>query len=92
MMDLTPWIIAWAVVTSAVLVLGYYRVILEMQGDPSMHLYSVEGNQRLEQATLERKIYWVDRCGQALTIASVILVVAIAMMWASDLGAGTLPV
>ena len=90
-MDLTPWIIAWAVVTTAVLALGYYRVILELQGDPSMHLYSVEGNQSLEQATLERKIYWVDRCGQALTIASVILVVAIAMMWASGLGAGTLP-
>ena len=90
-MDLTTWIIAWAVVTTAVVVLGYYRVILELQGDPGMHLYSVEGNQTLEQATLARKICGVDRCGQILTIVSVVLVVAIAIMWASGLGAATTP-
>jgi len=84
-MDLTTWMVAWAVVTTAVIVLAYYRLTLGLHEILGMRLGS--GQQAefyAEQRQVERKMEKLDILGVALTAMSAVMVVVIAILRALD--------
>jgi hypothetical protein len=82
------WIVVWAVVTTAVVVLAYYRMTLGLHEILGVRLGS--GHQAEfygEQLKLERKMDKLDVFGAILTGLSAIMVVVITILWAIEASA-----
>jgi hypothetical protein len=79
------WIVVWAIVTTAVVVLAYYRMTLGLHeilgvGLGSGHQAEFYG----KQLKLERKMDKLDVFGAILTGISAIMVVVITILWAIE--------
>ena len=83
-MDLTPWIIFWAAVTTVVMLLAFYRLSLGMHEDADLHLNEEDAAPNLEQAAMAKRIDLVEMIGKSLTVVSVLLVFFIAGVWAFE--------
>jgi uncharacterized membrane protein YhfC len=81
MAELVPWIIAWAVVTTVVLVLAFYRLTLGLHEDPGMHLDAAEAPQAKAKAAMVRRIDKVELYGKSLTIVSAVLIGLTVFLW-----------
>ena len=81
MTELVPWIIAWALVTTVVLVLAFYRLTLGLHEDPGMHLDIAEAPQAKAKAAMVRRIDKVELYGKSLTIVSVVLIGVTVFLW-----------
>jgi hypothetical protein len=82
------WIVVWAIVTTAVVVLAYYRMTLGLHEIIGVRLGS--GHQAEfygEQIKLERKMDKLDVFGAILTGLSAVMVVVIAILWAIEASA-----
>jgi hypothetical protein len=78
--NLMPWMIVWAIVTTAVLVLAFYRLRLVAHEEPGgVHVLEKPEVNEAELA-LARKLLRVDFYGKALTVASAVLIVAIGVI------------
>lgn len=83
-MDLTPWIIFWAAVTTVVMLLAFYRLSLGMHEDADLHLNEEDAAPNLEQVAMAKRIDLVEMIGKSLTVVSVLLVFFIAGVWAFE--------
>ena len=83
-MDLTPWIIFWAAVTTVVMLLAFYRLSLGMHEDAVLHLNEEDSAPNLQQVAMAKRIDLVEMIGKSLTIVSVLLVMFIAGVWAFE--------
>jgi hypothetical protein len=81
MAQLVPWIIAWAIVTTVVLVLAFYRLTLGLHEDPGMHLDAAEAPQAKAKMAMERRIDKIELYGKSLTILSAVLIGVTAFLW-----------
>lgn len=82
-MDPTAWMIAWAIVTTAVVVLAYYRLTLGLHEIIGVRLGT--GHQAefyAKQHKVERRMEKLDVVGLALTVLSAVMVIVIAILWA----------
>ncbi len=87
-MDLTTWMVAWAVVTTAVIVLAYYRLTLGLHEILGMRLGSGQQVEfYAEQRQVERRMEKLDILGVVLTATSAVMVVVIAILWALEAAA-----
>ena len=78
--DFTPWLIAWAVATTAVIVLALYRIRLTAHEIPGVHLSgdpAIPGRQKETAHALSIVDFW----GKTLTVISTILILVIAGFW-----------
>lgn len=88
-MSLMGWVIVWAVVTTAVVVLAYFRLTMglhEVLGVRfgSGHQAEFYGEQRAQSRKMKR----LDAAGMILTAASVLMVFVIVVLWAIESAGG----
>ena len=83
-MDLTPWIIFWAAVTTVVMLLAFYRLSLGMHEDADLHLNDDDPAPNVAQVAMAKRINRVETMGKSLTVVSVLLVLFIAGIWAFE--------
>jgi hypothetical protein len=77
MLELSNLLIMWAVVVTAVIALGFYRLLLGMHEDPGSHLEPEEAKQLTEKQAMNRKIARVELFGKSLTVLAVLLILLI---------------
>ncbi len=89
MSSLTTLTVVWAVITSAVVVLGYWRARLGLHEILEVH-FGEAGSPDLDPSEVRRsrKIELLDRIGIPLTVLSAILAVAMLLVWAAARGGG----
>lgn len=82
--NLMPGIVLWALVTTVVLVLFVWRVMVT-KGEPRVLHVAPENEEQMvevrEEVKLARKLDVIDRWGKVLTIVSAVLVLAVGAAW-----------
>jgi hypothetical protein len=77
------WIVAWTVVTTAAVVLGYFRMTFGLHEILGVRLGSPHQKEfYLEQQTVERKLNKIDMVGIGLTLVSAVMMLVIVALWA----------
>lgn len=71
-MNLTPYIVGWAVLGVVVLVLAIYRSAVAGHEDDSLHVMAGEAPVIVEQQKIGRKIEHIELWGKSLTALLVI--------------------
>ncbi len=84
-MDLMTWVVAWAVVTTGVVVIALLRLTLGLHDMPGMKFGPVEqsefyGKQEQVSRTMDR----LDVAGVVLTVVSALMVLVIIALWAIE--------
>ncbi len=81
--DLMPWLILWALITTAVLILALWRVVVarrevELGG---LHVASANAAIPVIEEKIAKTLVRIDRWGKTLTAVSALLVLAIGIAW-----------
>jgi steroid 5-alpha reductase family enzyme len=71
-MNLTPWVIGWAVLAVAVVILMIYRWVVANREDDSLHVSDAETAVVDQQVAVAKKLAAVDLWGKILTIIAVL--------------------
>lgn len=88
-MTLMTWIVAWAVVTTGVVVLGYLRLTFGLHEVLGVKFGSPEQAQLyFEQQKSERRLQRLDVVGIVLTAVSGVLALVVLFLWAIESGGG----
>ena len=76
--NFTPWMILWAAMALAVLVMAGYRKIVSVREDETLHL--VNPSESARQVAIFHKLERIDKWGKLLTVVAAIygLLLAIA--------------
>ena len=76
--NFTPWMILWAALALAVLVMAGYRKIVSVREDETLQL--VNPSESVRQVAISHKLERIDKWGKLLTVVAAIygLLVAIA--------------
>lgn len=76
--NFTPWMILWAALALAVLVMAGYRKIVSVREDETLHL--VNPSESARQLAIFHKLERIDKWGKLLTVVAAIygLLLAIA--------------
>jgi hypothetical protein len=70
-MNLIPYIVLWALLAVVVLAFALYRKVITFHGDDEfIHLSAGEERLIPQQVALGRKLEFIDRWGQLLTICT----------------------
>ena len=77
-LNLTPFLISWAVMAVGVLGLVAYRFFVSHQGDPYLHVNPQEMVHIKEQAVVGRRLDSVDKWGKVFTVVTVLYGLVIA--------------
>lgn len=81
--NFTPWMILWAALALAVLVMAGYRKIVSVREDETLHLVNPPESAR--QVAIFHKLERIDKWGKLLTVVAAIygLLLAIAYTYQS---------
>ena len=79
--NIMPWMILWALVTTAVVVLALWRSMLGLHDLGGIHIGAGEEKDAEVEEQLTRKIARIERWGKTLTVASAFLILVIGCMW-----------
>ena len=81
--DLMPWMILWALVTTAVLILALYRVLVARKEEQLGGLHVASANAAIPELEeqIAKTLGRIDRWGKTLTVISALLVLAIGATW-----------
>lgn len=80
--DLMPWMIVWALVTTVVIALALWRNMLGLHDLGGIHIGAGEEKDAELEAQLTRKIARIEAWGKVLTVVSGVLIVGIGLVWA----------
>lgn len=78
-MNLIPWVVSWAVLATAVLVLAFYRRAVANKEDDYLH---VDAAVAAQQTALAKRLEQIDKWGKILTVIAALfglLVIALFM-------------
>ncbi|MBI3665797.1 MAG: hypothetical protein HY236_06155 [Acidobacteria bacterium] len=81
--DLMPWLILWAILTTVVLGLALKRYMLYRKEEDLGGLHVVTEDPKIpeEEVKLTKKMARIDLWGQTLTVISAVLIFAIGVGW-----------
>ena len=68
--NFTPWMILWAALALAVLVMAGYRKIVSVREDETLHL--VKPSESTRQVAISHKLERIDKWGRLLTVVAAI--------------------
>ena len=68
--NFTPWMILWAALALAVLVMAGYRKIASVREDETLHL--VNPSESARQVAISHKLERIDKWGKLLTVVAAI--------------------
>jgi len=93
-MNLTPWVIGWAVLAVVVIALAVYRWIVANREDDSIHISDTETEVIGQQITVATKLAVVDRWGKILTAVALVYALALVgvYLYQGWVGTGISPV
>ena len=77
-MKFTVWIISWATLAAVVIALAIYRRVVASHEDDFLHVNEREAALVAEQEVVARKLDWIDRWGQVLTVITLVYGLALA--------------
>ena len=88
-MELTTWVVAWVLVTSAAVALGYARMTIGMHDVLGMRIDEADTAAFYEkQQAIAAKMKRLDRYGITLTVLSGMMALVIVAMWAIESAGG----
>lgn len=88
-MSLMTWIVAWTVVTTVVIVVGYFRMTFGLHEILGMRIGSSDDAKFYrEQANVDRRFNRLDLIGMTLTVVSALMMLVIVILWAIESGGG----
>lgn len=81
--ELMPWLILWAAITTVVLLLALWRVMVVKREGEAGGLHVAAGDVALAQreTQIARSLTRIDFWGKTLTVLSAILILAIGSIW-----------
>ena len=77
--NFTPWMILWAALALAVLVMAGYRKIVSVREDETLHL--VNPSECARQVAISHKLERIDKWGKLLTVVTAIYGLLLAMAY-----------
>ena len=72
-LDLRPFLVLWAIVIVALVVVAFWRRSVAVQEDPALHLGAAHAGTAAEQMALAKKLGQIDKWMKLLTLAVVVL-------------------
>jgi hypothetical protein len=66
-MNLTPFVVIWALLATGVILLAVYRFRVANRTDELIHVHDAEANVIAEQMQVAKKLESIDRWGKVLT-------------------------
>lgn len=88
MINLTPWFILWALITSVVLFLAFWRLMMGLHHSDSLHLGTGEERALEQEVQATRTMTRIESWGKTLTVISLILIAGIGIAWFYNLVRG----
>ena len=80
--DLMPFLILWAVITSGVLLLAVWRLLLvKRKAQLGLHVTEPDAGIAGLEVRIATTLARIDRWGKILTVVSAVLVLAIGALW-----------
>ena len=83
-MSLIPFVVVWAVLATAVLVLAIYRMRIAGRTDELLHVQEAEASLVYQQAEVAKKLEVIDRWGKILTVVVAATGVILAVLFLYD--------
>ena len=83
-MELTTLIMIWAVVTTVVVILGYWRMTLGLHDLLAVHFTGDQPAVDPNDVRVSDRVRRIDRVGIPLTAVSALLALAILAVWAME--------
>jgi hypothetical protein len=71
-LDLRPFLVLWAIVIVALVVVAFWRRTVAVQEDPALHLGAAHAGTAAEQMALAKKLGQIDKWMKLLTMAVVV--------------------
>ena len=71
-LDLRPFLVLWAIVIAALVVVAFWRRTVSVQEDPALHLGAAHAGTAAEQMALAKKLGQIDKWMKLLTLAVVV--------------------
>jgi hypothetical protein len=71
-LDLRPFLVLWAIVIVALVVVAFWRRSVAVQEDPALHLGAAHAGTAAEQMALAKKLGQIDKWMKLLTLAVVV--------------------
>jgi hypothetical protein len=79
--NLTPWFILWALITSVVVALAFWRLMMGLHHSDALHLGKGEEQALEQEVQATRTMTGIELWGKTLTVVSLILIAGIGMAW-----------
>jgi len=79
--DLMPYLILWAIVTTAVVILALWRLVLGLHEMGGIHIASGGERELQQEAELSRREARIELWGKTLTVVSATLILGIGVAW-----------
>jgi hypothetical protein len=92
-LDLRPFLVLWAIVIAALVVVAFWRRTVAVQEDPALHLGAAHAGTAAEQIALAKKLGQIDKWMKLLSLAVVVFglllgAAALYKAWVLGPGAG----
>ena len=71
-LDLRPFLVLWAIVIAALVVVAFWRRTVAVQEDPALHLGAAHAGTAAEQIALAKKLEQIDKWMKILTVAVIV--------------------
>ena len=71
-LDLRPFLVLWAIVIVALVVVAFWRRTVAVQEDPALHLGAAHAGTAAEQIALAKKLGQIDKWMKLLSLAVVV--------------------
>jgi len=71
-LDLSPFLVLWAIVIVALVVVAFWRRSVAVQEDPALHLGAAHAGTAAEQIALAKKLEQIDKWMKILTVAVIV--------------------
>ena len=71
-LDLRPFLVLWAIVIVALVVVAFWRRSVAVQEDPALHLGAAHAGTAAEQMALAKKLGQIDKWVKIMTVIAVV--------------------
>jgi hypothetical protein len=71
-LDLRPFLVLWAIVIAALVVVAFWRRTVSVQEDPALHLGAAHAGTAAEQIALAKKLGQIDKWMKLLSLAVIV--------------------
>ena len=71
-LDLRPFLVLWAIVIAALVVVAFWRRSVAVQEDPALHLGAAHAGTAAERVAVAKKLAQIDKWMKLLSVVAVV--------------------